>query len=46
MFTGGCLCGRLGYRVDDKPLAGIACHCRDCQYLSGGAEANVVARQI
>lgn len=47
MFTGGCLCGTLRYRVDDKPLAGIACHCRDCQYLSGGAEANVVvvARQ-
>ncbi|HEX5514804.1 MAG TPA: GFA family protein [Gammaproteobacteria bacterium] len=42
MFEGGCLCGEVRYRVDGEPLAGMACHCRDCQYLSGGGEANVV----
>jgi hypothetical protein len=39
---GGCLCRRVRFRIDDDPLAAMACHCRDCQYLSGGAEANVV----
>jgi len=41
-IEGGCLCGAVRYRVEAEPLAGIACHCRDCQYLSGGAEANVI----
>jgi len=42
-FTGGCLCRQVRYRVESEPLAALACHCRDCQYVSGGAEANVVA---
>jgi hypothetical protein len=41
-FEGGCLCGQVRYRVAAEPLAALACHCRDCQYVSGGAEANVV----
>ena len=40
-ITGGCLCGRICYRISATPLAALACHCRDCQYVSGGAEANV-----
>ncbi|MBN2751797.1 MAG: GFA family protein [Rhodospirillaceae bacterium] len=40
---GGCLCGNVRYRFEATPLAHIACHCRDCQYLSGGAESNIVA---
>lgn len=41
-FEGGCLCRQVRYRVESEPLAALACHCRDCQYVSGGAEANVV----
>lgn len=41
-WTGGCLCGAVRYRVDADPLTGVACHCRDCQYVSGGAEADIV----
>jgi hypothetical protein len=41
-FEGGCLCGQVRYRVEAEPLASVACHCRDCQYASGGAEANGV----
>lgn len=41
-IEGGCLCRSVRYRVEAEPLAAVACHCRDCQYLSGGAEANVI----
>jgi hypothetical protein len=34
-FEGGCLCGAVRYRVAAEPLAALACHCRDCQYVSG-----------
>lgn len=36
---GGCFCARLRYRVRGKPRAINACHCRDCQRLSGSAFA-------
>ena len=32
---GGCLCGAVRYRFDAAPLATVACHCRDCQKLTG-----------
>lgn len=35
--AGGCRCGAIRYEVSGAPVAGIACHCRDCQYVSGGA---------
>jgi hypothetical protein len=35
---GGCWCGAIRYEVAGAPIAGVACHCRDCQYVSGGAE--------
>jgi hypothetical protein len=34
-LTGRCACGRLRYRSDEAPLAGLYCQCRDCQYDSG-----------
>jgi hypothetical protein len=32
---GGCLCGAVRYSFNARPLAVVACHCRDCQKLSG-----------
>ena len=32
---GGCLCGAVRYAFDAAPLATVACHCRDCQKLTG-----------
>lgn len=41
-YTGGCLCGAIRYEVTSEPLAAALCHCRDCQYVSGGEPAAVV----
>lgn len=35
-YHGGCLCGAVRWRLDERPLAINACHCRDCKKLSGG----------
>jgi len=36
---GGCACDRVRYRLTAAPLIVHACHCRDCQRLTGGAFA-------
>jgi hypothetical protein len=36
---GGCACGAVRYRLKAAPLIVHACHCRDCQRLTGGAFA-------
>lgn len=38
-YTGGCMCGSVRYELTGNPIASSACHCRDCQYVSGGAPA-------
>ncbi|MBB5754153.1 GFA family protein [Prosthecomicrobium pneumaticum] len=35
-ITGGCLCGRIHYRIERAPRLVCHCHCRLCQ-LAGGA---------
>ncbi len=40
---GGCRCRAIRYRVEGSVLGAAACHCRDCQYVSGGAPAFVLA---
>jgi hypothetical protein len=36
-FQGGCACKAIRYDVSAEPFAVMECHCRDCQYASGGA---------
>lgn len=36
-LLGGCLCGRVRYRLREDPIAFYACHCTDCQRESGSA---------
>lgn len=37
MRTGGCRCGKIRFIAQGEPLGGVACHCRDCQYMAGGS---------
>jgi hypothetical protein len=34
---GGCACGAVRYKLTEAPLIVNACHCRDCQRLTGSA---------
>ena len=36
-LEGGCSCGTLRYTLTASPLIVHACHCRDCQRLTGSA---------
>lgn len=35
-MEGGCYCGALRYSANGAPLMKAQCHCRECQYISGG----------
>lgn len=35
-IEGGCYCGALRYKADGDPIFRAQCHCRECQYISGG----------
>ena len=41
-FEGGCMCGAVRYQSTADPMAFMLCHCRECQYVSGGEPASVV----
>ena len=40
--TGGCYCGQLRYEIDGPLETTLQCHCRECQYITGG-NPNVAA---
>lgn len=41
-FSGGCRCGKVRYQCSAAPMFTGHCHCRDCQYASGGAYSTIV----
>jgi hypothetical protein len=42
-LQGGCLCGRVRYRVSGEPAFTGVCHCRNCQRYTGSAFEPVLA---
>lgn len=36
-LRGGCACGNIRYQLTSSPLIVHACHCRDCQRITGSA---------
>ena len=36
-LEGGCACGSIRYKLTSDPLIVHACHCRDCQRITGSA---------
>ena len=35
--TGGCYCKALRYEAEGEPMMKAQCHCRECQYITGGS---------
>lgn len=42
-FEGGCYCKAVRYKVDGDPVFKGQCHCRECQYGSGGSVNIIMA---
>jgi len=36
MLKGGCYCGSVRYVAEGEPAMRAQCHCRECQYITGG----------
>ena len=42
-ITGGCYCGEIRYEAEGDPIMKGECHCRECQYITGGPANDFMA---
>ena len=35
-IEGGCYCGEVRHHFEGEPGPAMQCHCRECQYITGG----------
>lgn len=42
-ISGGCYCGAVRYEADGDPIMKAQCHCRECQYFTGGQPNDFMA---
>src|SRR3984885_2680852 len=46
ILEGGCYCGALRYKAEGDPMMKGQCHCRECQYITGGSPNVFIAMPI
>lgn len=42
-IEGGCYCGNVRFKAEGDPMMKGQCHCRECQYITGGSPNVFVA---
>ena len=42
LITGGCYCGKIRYKLTGEIQSSLQCHCRECQYITGGAPNTII----
>ena len=45
-LTGGCYCGAVRYEANGDAMMKAQCHCRECQYITGGSPNVFVAMPL